>query len=40
MWGVRYTSFGKVVLELIRMSSGLGPSLKKVQLREAKELGT
>ena len=40
MWGVRYSSFGKVVLEPIRRSNALRPSLKRVQLREAKELGT
>ena len=39
LWGVRYSSFGKVVLELIRRS-GLRPSLKRVQLIEAKEFGT
>ena len=40
LWGVRYSSFGKVVLELIRRSSGLWPYLKRVQLIEAKEFGT
>ena len=40
MWGVRYSSFGKVVLELIRRSGGLQPFLKRVQLIEAKEFGT
>ena len=34
------SSFGKVVLELIRRSGGLQPFLKRVQLIEAKEFGT